>query len=80
MIFRYWITFDKNGEIEALSKFKFEYAQEYIVKLIPVDRKSEKLKKDTDKFLESTKKTVSGMKKFRTELEKTAKDLRRLTK
>jgi hypothetical protein len=80
MIFRYWVKFGADGEIEALSKSKIEGSEEYIVKLIPIDRKSEDLKYTTDEFLKSTEKTLGGIKKFRTELEKTAKDLRRLTK
>ncbi len=81
MIFKYWVKFDEEGEIAGLYKSKSEckgLCKEYIVKLIPIDRRLEKLKDQTDELSESAEKMLSGMKKFRTELEKTAKDLRRI--
>lgn len=80
MIFRYWVRFDENGDISGFSKSKAdcEGCKEYIVKLIPIDRQNEDLKASTDRFLETTERTLGGMKKFRTELDKVAKDLRRI--
>jgi len=81
MIFKYWITFDEDGEIKELYKSKDECktgCKEYIVKLIPISRKNESLAKSADKAAESAKRIVSGIKKLDIEVHKAIKDLRRL--
>lgn len=81
MIFKYWIAFDDAGAIKSFHKSKYECknpCKEYIVKLIPIDRKSEELIKNKDKSTESAKRIVKGLKKFDSELNKTIKDLRRI--
>lgn len=81
MIFKYWIEFDEDGEIKALHKSKYECettCKEYIVKLIPIDRKNEEMVKNVDKAAEAAKRIVSGIKKLDTEVHKAVKDLRRL--
>lgn len=81
MIFKYWVEFDKEGEIKALYKSKDGCetpCKEYIVKLIPINRKNEELTKNADKAAESAKRVVVGLKKLDTEVHKAIKDLRRL--
>ena len=81
MIFKYWVEFDEDGEIKALhaSKYKCETeCKEYIVKLIPIDRKNEELSKTAEKAATSARRVVSEIKKLDTEVHKAVKDLRRL--
>ena len=81
MIFKYWVEFDKDGEIKTFYKSKDACetpCKEYVVKLIPIDRKNEELTKNADKATESAKRVVAGIKKLDTEVHKAIKDLRRL--
>lgn len=81
MIFKYWVEFDEDGEIKVLHKSKSECkatCKEYIVKLIPINRKNEELTKNANKAAESAKRVVVGIKKLDTEVHKAIKDLRRL--
>ena len=81
MLFKYWIEFDEDGEIKELYKSKYECkvpCKEYIVKLIPINRKNEELTKGADEAAESAKRIVKGFKKLVTEVHKAIKDLRRL--
>lgn len=78
MIFKYWVKFDEEGEIAELHKSKVKGCKEYIVKLISIDRKTEELNKKADEFVKSAEKASQSLKKFRTEFEKTTKDLRRI--
>jgi len=81
MLFKYWVEFDDDGEIKLLHKSKYECktrCKEYIVKLIPIDRKNEELSKSVDKANLSAKRVVKGIKKLDTEVYKAVKDLRRL--
>ena len=81
MIFKYWIEFDEDGEIKAFYKSKYEcevLCKEYIVKLIPIDRKNEELTESADEAVRSAKQVVKGVKKLDTEVHKAIKDLRRL--
>ena len=80
MIFKYWIEFDEDGEIKALHKFKYECetpCKEYVVKLIPIDRKNEELTESADEAAKSAKRIVKGIKRLDTEVHKAIKDLRR---
>ncbi len=74
MLFRYWVEFDGEGEINALHRSKEPNCKEYIIKLIPIDRTHEAQEELEKSILESKYK----FKKFSTELEKVAKDLRRI--
>jgi hypothetical protein len=88
MVFKYWIEFDENGDIKACYKSKYECpveCQEFVVKLIPVDRDQEefdktmdKLVKGSDDFLNETKKAAKEAGKFKTEFQKTIRELRRI--
>jgi len=80
MLFKYFIEFDDLGGIKKFyeSKEKCKNCKEYIVKLIPIDRKSEELKQEANKFNKAADKLFSGVKKFDTELNKTIKNLRRI--
>jgi len=81
MIFKYWVEFDKDGEIKSLHKSKDgceTFCKEYIVKLIPIDRKNEELTKSANEAVKSAKRIVKGIKKLDTEIHKAVKDLRRL--
>jgi len=52
MIYKYWIEFDEEGDIKSFHKSKKECkneCQEFIVKLIPIDR-SEKLEEVANEF------------------------------
>jgi len=83
MLFKYFIEFDDDGEIKKFHKSKRDCkdCKEYLVKLIPVDRKAEELKQKLDKKMEGI---FKGSKKLETELSKviknlkTYKDLRRI--
>jgi len=81
MLFKYWIEFDEDGDIKSFHKSKYECdnpCKEYIVKLIPIDRKNEELTKEIDKSVESAKRIAGGIKKLDTEVHKAIKDLRRI--
>lgn len=81
MLFKYWIEFDEDGDIKSFHKSKYECenpCKEYIVKLIPIDRKHEELAKEADKVAESAKRISRGFKKLDTEVHKAVKDLRRI--
>ena len=79
MLFKYFIEFDDLGGIKKFCKSKEECknGKEYIVKLIPIDRKKEELEKQADEFNKSTDKLISDVKRFDTELNKMLKGLRR---
>jgi len=80
MLFKYFIEFDDLGEIKNFHKSKKECkdCKEYLVKLIPIDRKREKLEREANKFNKAADKLLSDVKKFDTELNKTIKNLRRI--
>jgi hypothetical protein len=80
MIFKYWVEFDSAGEIKAFYKSKSECespCKEYVVKLIPIDRNTERLIKDMDQTAEAVEKAAKGFKKLDTEVNKTIRELRR---
>ena len=80
MIFKYWVEFDDDGEIKVLYKSKSECkvpCKEYVVKLIPIDRKNEELTESADEAAKSAKRIVKGIKRLDTEVHKAIKDLRR---
>jgi hypothetical protein len=74
MIFKYFVEFDDDGEIKALHTDKVKGAKEYIVKLIPIERSE----KELSKLGEEMKKSAEGSKKFRREIDKITRDLRRI--
>ena len=78
MIFKYFVEFDNDGEIKALHKDKVEGAKEYIVKLIPIERSEKELPEFGNRVLKSAEEVLSGTKKFRREIDKITKDLRRI--
>ena len=81
MLFKYWISFDDEGNITGLYESKTDCdgpCKEYIVKLIPIDRKLEDIKEKSSDFAKSAEKASQSMKRFRTEFEKTTRDLRRI--
>jgi len=80
MLFKYFIEFDDDGEIKEFHKSKKDCKEckEYLVKLIPVNRKAEELKQKLDKNNKAMKGIFKGSKKFETELNKVIKDLRRI--
>jgi uncharacterized coiled-coil DUF342 family protein len=80
MIFKYWVEFDEEGDISGVYKSKSECneCKEYVVKLIPIDRELEEIKDKADEFVKSAEKASQYMKKFRTEFEKTTRNLRRI--
>jgi len=80
MIFKYWIEFDDEGEITHLYRYNpnIPGCEEYIIKLIPIDRKMEDLDKKANEFVKSVDKASKSIKKFETEFEKATKDLRRI--
>jgi len=80
MLFKYFIGFDDLGEIKSFHKSKNECkdCKEYLVKLIPIDRKQEQTIHKLDEFSKAADKLFSDTKKFDTELNKMLKDLRRV--
>jgi hypothetical protein len=88
MVFRYWIEFDESGDIKACHKSKYDCpvpCEEFVVKLIPIDRdqeefdkKMDELVKGSDEFLAATKKMTKDSDKFKTEFQKTIRELRRI--
>lgn len=74
MIFKYFVEFDNNGEIKALHRNERKGCKEYIVKLIPIEREKDL----TDKAKEAADEILRGSKKFRSEIEKISRDLRRI--
>jgi len=79
MLFKYFIEFDDLGGIKKFCKSKkgCKDGKEYIVKLIPIDRRQEELKQKAAKFGKIADKLLFDTKKFDTELNKMLKDLRR---
>jgi len=77
MIFRYWVEFDSEGEIEALHRSKEPNCKEYIVKLIPIDRQKEKLEEQAGKVVKGMEDAAKGSKRLSTEIEKLLKQARR---
>lgn len=76
MVYKYWIEFDEEGDIKAFHKTKGECkgnCQEFIVKLIPVNR-FEEIADTLDKEMNDLSKNVDGFrkttKKVSTELNK----------
>lgn len=80
MLFKYFIEFDGDGEIKNFYKSKNECkgCKEYLVKLISIDRKIEKIEKFDNELEKATEKVLRDMKKFDTELNKTVRNLRRI--
>ena len=88
MVFRYWIEFDEGGDIKACHKSKYDCptpCKEFIVKLISIDRDQEEfdktmdaLVKGSDEFLAAAKKITKDSDKFKTEFQKTIRELRRI--
>jgi len=80
VLFKYFIEFDEDGEIKNFFKSERECkgCKEYIVKLISINRKIEKIEKFDNELEKATEKILKNMKKFDTELNKTIRDLRRL--
>ena len=79
MLFKYFIDFDDDGEIKNFHKFQKECknCKEYLVKLIPIDRRQEEMEQKADEFSKAADKLLFDTKKFDTELNKVLKDLRR---
>jgi len=80
MLFKYFIEFDDLGEIKSFHKSRNECknCREYLVKLIPIDRRQEKVIHKLDEFSKAADKLLSNTKKFDTELNKVLKGLRRV--
>ncbi len=80
MLFKYFIEFDSGGEIKNFYKSKMdcEDCREYLVKLIPIDRKQENLNRKSDEIDKLVDKILKGNKKLETEFNKMIKDLRRI--
>ena len=78
MIFKYFVEFDNDGEIKALYRDKVKGAKEYIVKLIPIERSEKELSGLDKKVLKSAEEVLKGTKKFRREIDKVTRDLRRI--
>ena len=83
MLFKYFIEFDEDGEIKNFYKSKNECGncKEYLVKLIPIDRKLEdgiekKLKQEASKIENIMKDVVADGRKFETEFNKMVKKLK----
>ena len=79
--FKYWIEFSEEGEIKAFHKNKYDCenpCNEYIVKLIPIQRNiAEDLEKSADKL---SKTIQQQTKKLDTEFKKTLKGLKGVLK
>lgn len=78
MIFRYFVSFDEDGEIKALYKDKALCegpCEEFIVKLIPIKRN---LSEVVDNFSVSVDDFSDGLKKTTSELKKVIKQARRI--
>jgi len=79
--FKYWVEFDEDGEIKSLHKSKYvctSPCEEYIVKLIPIQRD---VTKEVEKALKKTVKTIeTSTKKLDTEFKKVLKDVKGVLK
>lgn len=78
MIFRYFISFDDEGEINGIYKAKHLCSgpcEEFIVKLIPIKRE---LSEVVDDFSVSVDDFSEGLKKTTSELKKVIKQARRI--
>ena len=78
MLFKYFIEFDDDGEIKKFHKSKKDCKEckEYLVKLIPVNRKAEELKQKLDKNNKVMEGVLKGSKKLETEFNKMIKNLK----
>ena len=77
MIFKYFVKFGEEGEIESLHRTKRDGCKEYIVKLIPINREKE-LTDLGDKAVQATEEALHGARRFRSEIDKLNRDLRRI--
>jgi hypothetical protein len=77
MIFKYFVKFDEDGEIESLYKSKQDGCKEYIVKLIPINREKE-LTELGNKSVKAVEEVLRGAKRFHSEISKITRDLRRI--
>jgi hypothetical protein len=80
VIFKYFIEFDDDGEIRNFYKLKEDCknCKEYLVKLIPVDRKLETFGQKASQLDKAIDKMLQGRKKLDTEFNKVVRDLRRI--
>lgn len=85
MLFKYFVEFDEEGEIKNFYKSKNECkgCKEYLVKLIPIDRKqtneaTKELEQQLTKMDNIAVELLKKGKKLNTEFDKVVKDLRRI--
>lgn len=84
MIGRYWVEFDEEGDIKSVHKSKYDCespCEEYVVKLIPISRTESQLDELEQQSLDlekSGRKIQLNTNKLKTEIEKLARDARRI--
>lgn len=79
--FKYWVEFDEGGEIKSLHKNKYNCeapCEEYVVKLISIERDITKELEDSVGNVVKTIKT--NTKKLDTEFKRVLKDVKRVLK
>jgi len=84
VICRYWISFDEEGEIKSFYKNKYdakEPCQEFIVKLIPIERDvSTDINNSINGIEKSAKKAIKSLDSLDTEFKKTIRGLKGVLK
>jgi hypothetical protein len=81
VIYKYWVKYDSEGEIEGLYRDKVSGSVECIVKVVPISRddtKSQEVVDEYDKLITKLIEVYSGARKFDTEIKKLTKSLRRI--
>lgn len=84
MIGRYWVEFDEEGDIKSVHKNKYDCespCEEYVVKLIPISRTESQLDELDQQAVDlerSGKRVKLNTNKLKTEIEKLARDARRI--
>jgi len=77
MIYRYWVEFDEEGDIKSFHKSKEEcgdVCQEFIVKLIPINR-SDRLEEAIDELDVESKAFFKNVKDFKKKTKKMSTEL-----
>ena len=84
LAFKYWISFDDEGEIKSFYKSKYdskEPCQEFIVRLIPIERDvNAEINRAVDEVEHEAKKTQNSLKNLDTEFKKVIKGFKGVLK
>ncbi|MFA5397399.1 MAG: hypothetical protein WC346_15425 [Methanogenium sp.] len=80
LVYKYWVSFDNDGEIKTFYKSKYdakEPCKEYVVKLLPIERDTtEEINNAVDAVEKESRKLVKSLSQVDTEFKKTIRGLK----